>query len=196
LIGKKKIGADHFRKVESKMAIFSFIVLILLSLVAYSSGAVMRGGKTAEIRPRIIDLLAMLLIWGGTIYSRLAFVVNKWFLVAIWFGISYALGTVIVSFRKHNSAKKPADTRAPGSSRNPFKNLWKTWQQFSRRMGAFQSRILLSLFYFFLVTPIGLVIKIFSDPLNIKHKNQGASGSYWLSKKAINGKIDDFRRQF
>jgi hypothetical protein len=178
------------------MTILSLIVLILLSLVGYSSGAVLRGGKNSEIKPRIIDLLVILMIWAGAIYSRLTFIINKWLLVAIWLGISYALGFAILSFRKHSLNKKPAAAQAPETPGNPLKKLWKTWQQFSRRMGAFQSRILLSLFYFLFLTPIGLVIKIFSDPLNIKHRNQGASGSYWLSKEAINGNIDDFRRQF
>lgn len=178
------------------MNILSFIVLILLSLVGYSSGAVLKGGKASEIKPRIFDLLIILAIWSGALYSRLTFSFNKWLLIAIWLGISLVLGIVIGSFRKTENRKKSESAATAPSQDRPLKRLWKTWQGFSLRMGVFQSRVLLSFFYFIFLTPISLIIKLVSDPLNIKHRKQGASGSFWLTKEAISSEIADFRRQF
>jgi hypothetical protein len=178
------------------MNILSFIVLILLSLVGYSSGTVLKGGKASEIKPRIFDLLIILAIWSGAIYSRLTFSINKWLLVAIWLGISFALGIIIVFFRKTENKKKAESPGTVLSPSRPLKRLWKKWQDFSLRMGVFQSRVLLSFFYFIFLTPISLIIKLISDPLNIKHRSQGASGSFWLTKEAISSEIADFRRQF
>lgn len=178
------------------MNILSFIVLILLSLVSYSSGAVLKGGKASEIRPRIFDLLVVLAIWSGAIYSRLTFSINKWLLVAIWLSISFAFGMILVPFRKTENRKKSKSPGTALSQDRPLKKYWKTWQGFSLRMGAFQSRVLLSFFYFIFLTPISLIIKLISDPLNIKHRNQGASGSFWLTKEDIRSEIADFRRQF
>ena len=178
------------------MNILSFIVLILLSLVGYSSGAVLKGGKASEIKPRIFDLLIILAIWSGALYSRLTFSINKWLLIAIWLGISFVFGIVIGSFRKIENKKKSESPATAPSPDRPLKRLWKKWQGFSLRMGTFQSRVLLSFFYFIFLTPISLIVKLVSDPLNIKHRNQGASGSFWLKKEAISSKIADFRRQF
>lgn len=178
------------------MNILSFIVLILLSLVGYSSGAVLKGGKASEIRPRIFDLVVILAIWSGAIYSRLTFSINKWLLVAIWLGSSFAFGIILVPFRKTEKRKKSESPGTILSQDRPLKRLWKIWQGFSRRMGVFQSRVLLSFFYFIFLTPISLIIKLTSDPLNIKHRSQGASGSFWLTKEAISSEIADFRRQF
>ena len=178
------------------MAILSFMVLILITLAGYSSGAAMIGGKTAEMKPRMTDLLIILLIWAGAVYSRSIFTVNKWLFVAIWLGVSFILAIVVISFRKIESRIKPGNAQATCTPEKSLKELWKTWRLFSRKTGAFQSRVLLSLFYFIFLTPIGLIIKIFSDPLNINRPGRGASGSFWLSRKAIKAEIDDFRRQF
>jgi hypothetical protein len=178
------------------MNTLSFIVLILLSLVGYSSGAILKRGKASEIRPRIFDLVVILATWSGAIYSRLTLSINKWLLIAIWLGISFVLGIVICSFRKTENRKKSESPVTAPSQGRPLKRLWKKWQVFSLRMGTFQSRILLSFFYFIFLTPISLIIKLISDPLNIKHRSQGASGSFWLKKEAISSEIADFRRQY
>jgi len=60
-------------------------------------------------------------------------------------------------------------------------------------MGSFQSRIILSLFFFIFVTPFALAVKIFSDPLNIKHQT---TKPHWLTKKEINADLEQSRRQF
>jgi len=51
------------------METLSFIVLILLSLVGYSGGATCKAGKYADIKPQIVDLIIVLLIWAGVRYS-------------------------------------------------------------------------------------------------------------------------------
>jgi len=66
------------------METISFIVLILLSLVGYSAGAVGKAGKFVELKPRVIDLILVVLIWIGAIYSRVTFDLNKWLLILMW----------------------------------------------------------------------------------------------------------------
>jgi len=66
------------------METLSFIVLILLSLVGYSFGAVAKAGKFIDLKPQIVDLIIVLLIWAGAICSRTIFDLNKWFLILMW----------------------------------------------------------------------------------------------------------------
>ena len=46
--------------------------------------------------------------------------------------------------------------------------LWSRWKVLARKVGTFQSRMLLSMFYFLVIPPFVAIIKIFSDPLGFK----------------------------
>jgi len=61
------------------------------------------------------------------------------------------------------------------------------------RMGSFQSRMVLSLFFFIITTPFSLITKIFADPLKLKEKK---IGSLWVSKQETSADLEEFKRQF
>lgn len=46
--------------------------------------------------------------------------------------------------------------------------LWKKWLKIAQAIGNFQGQVILTLFYFVLVLPFGLVISLFADPLRMK----------------------------
>jgi hypothetical protein len=46
--------------------------------------------------------------------------------------------------------------------------LWSRWKILALKIGTFQSRILLSLFYFLVIPPFAAITKIFTDPLGMK----------------------------
>jgi len=71
--------------------------------------------------------------------------------------------------------------------------LWGIWRNLSKRVGRFQSRIFLLLFYFSILAPFALAVKIFADSLNIKHC---WLESYWLPKMEAKVDLEQFRRQF
>lgn len=48
------------------------------------------------------------------------------------------------------------------------KLLWKKWLAIAQVIGNFQGQVILTLFYFILVLPFGLVISLFTDPLKMK----------------------------
>ncbi len=175
------------------MKILSFIVLILLSLVGYSGGAAGKAGKSADLKPRIIDLILVVIIWTGAIYSRTSFELDKWILILIWVILSIILGVLAISFRKLSEEKSPNDKEPIKTPANLFKKLWHSWKDFSQRMGNFQSRILLSLFFFIFISPFALAVKVFSDPLNLKNNSKK---SQWLPKKEIKDELEQYRRQF
>jgi hypothetical protein len=178
------------------MEIFSFIILILFSLVGYSAGAAAKAGKTADLKPQLIDLILILFIWAGAIYARLSFSLNKWLLILLCVIASFIVGFVIISFRKLPKIKRPISNKPPEKSQPYLKKIWNHWKIFSLIMGSFQSRIFLSFFFFIFVTPIALGVKAFSDPLRIKPKSSKSSSSHWLPKKEIKIDQDQYRRQF
>ena len=49
-----------------------------------------------------------------------------------------------------------------------LKRAWQGWKAIAKKIGNFQARVILSVFYAILVLPFGLAVRLFSDPLRIK----------------------------
>ncbi|HKY03331.1 MAG TPA: hypothetical protein VJQ56_00505 [Blastocatellia bacterium] len=78
--------------------------------------------------------------------------------------------------------------------KNFFKNLWNRWKRVARVIGRFQTRVLLTLFYFVIVGPTSMGLKLARrDPLKLRRR---ASGHYWEEYEAIGSELDQARRQF
>jgi hypothetical protein len=178
------------------MGIVSFLALILFSLIGYSAGASIKSGKSIELKPQLIDLIFVAIIWVGAIYSRASFSVNKWLMILLWLILGIAVGYLVVWPRKLSKRKIPTMQKEQEASSKIIKKLWNGWKDFSKKMGSFQSRIILSFFYFIFVSPIALMIKTLSDPLKIKHKNIEFTNTHWLSKRVGNLNKEEYRRQF
>ncbi|MAE11152.1 MAG: SxtJ family membrane protein [Dehalococcoidales bacterium] len=174
------------------METLSFVALILLSSVGYSAGSVSKAGASVELKPQIIDLLLMLGIWALAIYSRTVLDFNRFLLVLMWVIISAAVGIVAVWARPPDGLETTNDKESEQTSGRLLKKLWQRWNAFSRRMGGFQSRIILSLLFFVLVSPVALGVKVLSDPLRLKHRN---SESHWLRRAETRASLEQFRRQ-
>jgi hypothetical protein len=70
--------------------------------------------------------------------------------------------------------------------------FWKRWKVIAHKIGNFQSRILLSIFYFLILVPFGVGVKLFSDPLHLKLQNC----THWISKGTSETHWENARRQF
>ena len=176
------------------MEALSYIVLVLLSLVGYSGGATVRAGKKVDLKPVLLDLVLVALIWAVALYSRLTYDFNKWLLILVWVGISVVVGIVAVSFRRLQRENESQQQETMYASSGIFKKVWHRWTGFSKRMGSFQSRIMLSFFFFIIISPAALIIRVLGDPLQIKKKK--TMDTYWLAKAPSSTEIEDYRRQF
>ena len=175
------------------MEAFSFIALILLSLVGYSAGATRKAGRVVQLKPQIIDLILVAVIWAGAIYARIIVDLDRWLLILAWVILSSVVGMLAVWPRKLYARETASYEASKQTSRNPLKKLWRSWMDFSKRMGEFQSRIVLSLFFFVLVSPFALGVKIFSDPLRLKYRS---NESHWLPKMKTEVNLEQSRKQF
>ena len=175
------------------MEIISFVVLILLSLVGYSVGAVGKAGKSVQLKPQVIDLILISCIWAGAILSRIALDLNKWFVVLVWIMLSILIAIIAVWRRKLPEEKAPSKARSKATPQYPLKKLWQSWGSFSRRIGEFQNKIVMSLFFFIVISPFALAVKIFSDPLRIRYRG---TESHWLPKIETENSLEQFKRQF
>jgi hypothetical protein len=51
-----------------------------------------------------------------------------------------------------------------------LKRAWTAWKAIAQKIGNFQARVILTVFYGVLVMPFGLAARLFSDPLRIKRR--------------------------
>ncbi|HUO16163.1 MAG TPA: hypothetical protein VMX38_14355 [Verrucomicrobiae bacterium] len=58
----------------------------------------------------------------------------------------------------------------PSAAWNLYKRAWQAWKDLAHKIGNFQARVILSIFYGILVLPFGLAARWFSDPLRIKKR--------------------------
>jgi len=174
------------------MRTITFIVLILLSLVGYSAAVTVKCRKEAELRPEISDLILIAIIWTGAIYTGIISDFNKWLMILAWVSLGIMIG--MLSPKRHESLEEASNKENPvGSLKNSTQTIWQRWKIFSKKMSGFQSRIILSFFFFIFVSPTALIVKLFSDPLKIKSQ---IGKSNWLPKKDVELDLEHFRRQF
>jgi hypothetical protein len=165
------------------MEFIAGLALVLLTLVGYSSGSVL-GASGRDPTPRILDLFVVVVLWIAALSTRTT--LGKWGAIVIWLVIGLIVGVVLARIRIGSYPKaQPIDT-GPG--------LWNVWKGFSRRMGNYQSRVLMAFIYFVIVLPFGLGVTLFSDPLKIKRTK---ADSNWQDKDmSLKPSIEDARGQF
>ncbi len=49
-----------------------------------------------------------------------------------------------------------------------MKKLWEWWKRVAKKVGDFQARVILTIFYFIVLGPFALAVRLGSDPLAIK----------------------------
>jgi len=63
--------------------------------------------------------------------------------------------------------------------KNFFKKLWSGWKRFALVIGRANTILLLTLFYFLILVPVGLVFRLFGwDPLSAKKKKHQNKSSW------------------
>jgi hypothetical protein len=58
-----------------------------------------------------------------------------------------------------------------------LKRIWEGWKRIAKKIGDFNARLVLTLFYFILLAPLALIVRR-SDPLGLKKNKQTG----WLEK--------------
>jgi hypothetical protein len=166
-----------------KMDFIAGLALVLLALVGYSSGSVL-GAKGRTAVPGLADLAVIVVIWIAALATRNA--LGKWGAIGAWLVMGLVLGAILARVR--------ADSYPKAQPLNTGSGLWNAWKGFARKMGNYQSRVLMAFIYFTVVLPFGLGVTLLGDPLRIK-RTHGSSN--WQPKELpLKPSIDEARSQF
>ncbi len=74
-----------------------------------------------------------------------------------------------------------------------LKALWRGWLVAARKIGYFQSQVVLTLTYFVVVAPFALAVRLFSDPLRLRHPSSWQPLSAPVQSSAT---LNSLRQQF
>jgi hypothetical protein len=78
-------------------------------------------------------------------------------------------------------------------SKSRASRAWERWKVIAKKIGNFQSRVILTLFYVLVVPMFALIVKVFKDPLHLRSSD---AESYWLERKTPQPTESTARRQF
>lgn len=71
-----------------------------------------------------------------------------------------------------------------------LKRFWEGWKKFGHFMGDIIGRLVLTIFYFTIFLPFGLLTRLFSDRLDAK----GNKTAQWQKRQTADLTLDDARR--
>jgi len=76
-----------------------------------------------------------------------------------------------------------------------LRDLWNRWLVLAKKIGKFQSRVVLTVVYFVIVLPFGLGVRLFADPLRIRRRS-AQEHSNWSARQTSDVDLDASYRQF
>lgn len=171
------------------MGFFGVLALILLTLVGYSSGAVIAGrGRKEPLSLLDFGMAVLFLLLALGTQSFL----GKWLAIPIWL-ILAGLGSALLTAIRYGRSETKEAARKTTSRRDPLRRTWNWWKAFATEIGNYQGRLLFAFFYFIIVTLFGIGVTLFSDPLAVKQKKRTTS---WLQRSSVSHQLEEARDQF
>jgi hypothetical protein len=171
------------------MSFFGGLALILLTLMGYSSGAVLAGrGKKEPLG--LLDFGIAVLFLAMALGTRS--VLGKWLAIPIWF-ILAGLGSGLLTEIRYKDRRTKNVARLSPVDKGFLRRTWDWWKVFAIEIGNYQGRVLFAFFYFVIVTPFGIGVRLFSDPLKVK---QGGRTTCWLERSSVRQELETAREQF
>jgi hypothetical protein len=67
-------------------------------------------------------------------------------------------------------------------------NAWTKWKKLAKRIGTFQARIIFSILYFIVVTPLGLLVKQ-------TNKRKVSQHGHWIDYTEMPNSLEDMKQQ-
>jgi hypothetical protein len=91
-------------------------------------------------------------------------------------------------------ANPAAAAVAPSASINlsRWQRAWEGWKRIAHAIGVFQTRLVMLVFFFVFVLPLGLILRVVRDPLHLKHPPR----TNWVDHRRDPHDLDHARQQF
>jgi hypothetical protein len=77
-----------------------------------------------------------------------------------------------------------------GGIMDALKKIWDAWKKYGQIIGDFIGRLVLTVFYFTILLPFGIGVRLFGDPLNVKNHLPAK----WIAKESKGPNLKEARR--
>ena len=172
------------------MGFFTGLAIVLLTLFGYSGGRVLFTANR-KIHPGVFDILFTILLGIVALWARNF--LERWITLLLFISIGLVAGVLTTLFLLSTYPLEKKTSSESAESGSLMRKVRKSFTSFLTRTGNFQSRILLSWFYFIILMPFGILVRLTSDPLAIdKSKHE----SYWKLVPEKSDSLESARRQF
>ena len=172
------------------MGFVSGLGLILLTLVGYFSGAVV-AEKGKQVVPGLLDLAVVVVLWAVALTTRAA--LGRGLAILVWLAVGLAVSAGLTGLRRGRYPDRKQEYPAAAQDAGGLRRWWEGWKVFAAEMGNYQSRTLLAFFYFIAVTPLGIPVRLFGDPLRLR---QVGDSSFWVERQPVSQGVEKAREQF
>ena len=174
------------------MGMIRGLALVLLTLVGYSSGAVL-AGRGKQVLPGLLDLAVVVVLWAMALTTRAALGGGP--ALVAWLLAGLAVGAGLTRLRGRGYPDRRREPEPPASVRDTgmLRRWWEGWKSFAAEMGNYQGRVLLAFFYFVVVMPFGVSLRLFGDPLRLRRVDGSSS---WLEREPGGQGLQSAREQF
>ncbi len=73
---------------------------------------------------------------------------------------------------------------------------WKRWLKIAKVIGNFQSQVILTIFYFIIIAPLGVYYRFFSDEFRFKIAHKKNAHSNFQNWQHLVQNLEEAKRQF
>jgi len=172
--------------------VLATIALLLLSLVGYSLGNVLRFGRKPVRKPVTWDILFVILMWAALIFAWSRLAIGKGALLGVGIAAGIVLGFLMSLILGYSKSEVQSAAQAHPAMPTESRKRFRAWRELSAKLGTFQSQILLGLLFLIVFAPVAFGVRLFSDPLHIK---KSGTDSHWFPKDPVPSDIELFKRQ-
>jgi hypothetical protein len=92
----------------------------------------------------------------------------------------------------NRSALALAESESTTARVSLARRAWEGWKRIAHKIGVVQTRIIMVIFYFLFMLPLGLVLRVVRDPLHFKHPE----GTNWVPHHQEPDTLENAQRQF
>jgi hypothetical protein len=87
---------------------------------------------------------------------------------------------------------KPAHSGAAAPEPGLFRRAWTRWKEIAHAIGLFQTRVIMSVLYFIIILPVGVLARLVSDPLHLREPK----GTNWERLESHPRTLESAHQQF
>ncbi len=104
-------------------------------------------------------------------------------------GMLFGIICTILQFKQYPKV----DVSATPDAGKRVRRFFKRWKEFGVKLGNYQSRLFLTYLYFVVVSPFGICMRLFGDPLRLKTQTDKSA---WVEREKIDTNLQSVRSQF